>query len=465
MSTIVIGLSHRSAPIATLERAALDPAGRADLLERLSGSEQLHEVLLLDTCNRVEVYAEAATFHGAVTEIGEALAAATGMPLAELRDNLYVHFSDRAVAHLFSVSAGLDSMAVGEAQILGQLRESLREGRAAGHVGSGLDGLVQQALRVGKRAHSETDIDGVSRSLIERGIGLVEPHLGSLTELRVAVVGAGAMSSLAAHTISRAGCGSLTVVNRTFDAAQRLAGAVGATARDWSELSDVLAESDLVVSCTGAVGHVIDESLLPAATPTPTAETRFQRSDPAAAESERYNRVSGERGPVRRQAFIDLALPRDVAVEVGERPGVLLVSLEDLGDGSGAEHDQVGAVRSIVAGEVDDYLVARRAASVAPTVALLRAHAADVVAQELTRLRARTPGLSESDDAQVQLTVHRVVDKLLHTPTVRMKQLAGEGHDYTAALRELFDLDPRHTEAVRTPPPELRDTDPRGGER
>ncbi|BDZ56711.1 hypothetical protein GCM10025872_03680 [Barrientosiimonas endolithica] len=326
MSTIVIGLSHRSAPIATLERAALDPAGRADLLERLSGSEQLHEVLLLDTCNRVEVYAEAATFHGAVTEIGEALAAATGMPLAELRDNLYVHFSDRAVAHLFSVSAGLDSMAVGEAQILGQLRESLREGRAAGHVGSGLDGLVQQALRVGKRAHSETDIDGVSRSLIERGIGLVEPHLGSLTELRVAVVGAGAMSSLAAHTISRAGCGSLTVVNRTFDAAQRLAGAVGATARDWSELSDVLAESDLVVSCTGAVGHVIDESLLPAATPTPTAETRFQRSDPAAAESERYNRVSGERGPVRRQAFIDLALPRDVALEVGERPGVLLVS-------------------------------------------------------------------------------------------------------------------------------------------
>ncbi|YAL83773.1 glutamyl-tRNA reductase [Dermacoccaceae bacterium W4C1] len=424
MSTIVIGLSHRSAPLQTLEQVALTDASRAALLRRLDEGIQLNEALVLDTCNRVEVYAEASSFHGAVTEIGDSIAAATGVPLAELREHLYVHYSDRAVSHLFSVAAGLDSMAVGESQILGQLRESLREGRESGRIGTNLDGLFQQALRVGKRAHSETDIDGVSRSLIERGLSQVQPHLGELAHQHVLVVGAGAMSSLTAHTVARAGVASLTIINRTESAALRLAEAVSGIARPWSQLSQALGEADLVISCTGAVGHVIDERIAPARD---------------------------------RQAFIDLALPRDVDPVLTDRPGVLLVSLADLQAGViGGEADQVEAVRSLVTVEVGDYLTSRRAASVAPTVALLRSRAADVVAAELQRLDSRLPELTEAESAQVRLTVHRVVEKLLHAPTVRVKELAGQGHDYTGALRELFDLDPRHVDVLSAPTPDQR---------
>ncbi|WP_018157070.1 glutamyl-tRNA reductase [Demetria terragena] len=422
MTAIVIGLSHRTTSMSILERATLDGAQREDLLKRLNRSEQLHEVLLLDTCNRIEVYAYAATFHGAVTDIGDALAESTGIPLSTLREHLYVHFSDRAVAHLFSVAAGLESMAVGESQILGQLRDALRVGRAGGYVGGHLDGLVQQSLRVGKRAHSETDIDTVSRSLVERGIGKAEPHVGPLADLNVLVVGAGAMSSLAAHTISRAGAASLTVINRTHDAAERLALAVGATARPWTELPDSIAQADLIVSCTGALGYVIDGAVM-----------------------------SPGGGP---QSFVDLALPRDIAPEIANWPMAQLISLESLHEGEGQDQDQVSAVRALVASEVDDFRTAERAASVAPTVALLRAQAADVMTLELDRLRQRAPGLTEEDAAQVRMTVHRVVEKLLHTPTVRIKELAGEGHDYTAALRALFDLDPAHAAAVTRPPAE-----------
>ena len=213
MSVIVLGLSHRSAPLAVLERASLDPAGQQALLERLLAGENVDEPIVLSTCNRVEVYADATTFHGAVTEIGEALAAATGVGLGELREHLYVHFDERAVAHLFNVAAGLDSLAVGESQILAQLRESLREGQRSGRIGPVMSRLVQQALRVGKRVHSETGIDTVSRSLVERALDLSGNMLGDLTGVRAVVVGAGAMSSLATHTLVRHGLGEVTVVN------------------------------------------------------------------------------------------------------------------------------------------------------------------------------------------------------------------------------------------------------------
>lgn len=422
MSLIVIGLSHKTAGIDTLEQAALTDERRELLLATLDAGEHVGESLLLDTCNRIEVYADAVTFHGAVTEIGEALASTTGLPLRQLREHLYVHYEDRAVAHLFSVAAGLDSMAVGESQILGQLRESLRAGRESGRIGSVLDGLVQQALRVGKRAHSETDIDGVSRSLVERGIQQAETHLGPISDQRVLVIGAGAMSGLAAHTISRAGVAALTIINRTFETGRRLADATGATALPWDALPGALAEADLVISCTGSVGHVIEVSHVPVDRPE-------------------------------RQAYVDLALPRDVAPEIAEFPGAVVRSLADLGGSvEGSAEQQVRAVQDLVTAEVADFLVARRAASVAPTVALLRSRAADVVTAELGRLQQRMPHLTEADEAQVQLAIHRVVEKLLHTPTVRVKQLAGEGHDYTLALRELFDLDPRQTSVVATPP-------------
>ena len=431
MSVVVLGLSHRSAPIALLEAVALDPARAAALAIAVRSGENVNETLVLATCNRVEVYADVLTFHGAVAEIGDALAAASGVPLAELREHLYVHYEDRAVSHVFSVASGLESMAVGEGQILGQLRMALRSAQQRGQAGGVLSALFQQALRVGKRAHSETGIDRVSVSLVEAGLRRAADLLGPLADTRVLVVGAGSMSSLAATTISRLGSAGLVIINRTMAKAERLADATGGRALPLADLEGALSEADLVISCTGGLGHVI------------TAQTLV-----AAAGS----RTSGPR------MFMDLGLPRNVAPDVADLPDEYVVGLAELDEILATDSQytpHVKAVSDLVVAEVAEYLISRRAQEVAPTVALLRSRAADVVAAELNRLHQRLPDdLSENARGEIRLTVHRVVEKLLHNPTVRAKSLVagGEGGDYARALRELFDLDPHEVAAVSVPP-------------
>jgi glutamyl-tRNA reductase len=422
VSLVILGLSHHTAPLPLLEAMTLEPAARSALAGELTTRENVSEAIVVSTCNRTEVYAEALTFHGAVTDITEALTDATGVDRAELREHLYVHYEDRAIAHAFTVACGLDSMAVGEAQILGQMRAALREGQRAGHAGPALNGLFQQALRVGKRAHTETGIDAVSVSLVEAGLVRAERELGPLHDLRVLVVGAGGMSSLAATTVARRGSAGLTIVNRTLAKAQRLAERTGGAARPLAELHQALAGADVVISCTGSTGVVVDL---------------------AAAGDAQVARAG------RPQAYVDLALPHDVAPEVASLSGVTVAGLAVLGDDlSGGEAPaQVQEVADLVIGEVAAYLTSRAAESVAPTVAALRSHAADVVAGELTRLDQRLPDLDDATRAEVQLAVHRIVEKLLHTPTVRVKELAvgGQGDDYAQALRELFDLRPGQT--------------------
>jgi glutamyl-tRNA reductase len=430
VSVVVLGLSHRSAPISVLESVALDADRAAALARTVRSGENIGEAIVLATCNRVEVYADAATFHGAVTEIGAALATAAGVPLADLREHLYVHYEDRAIAHAFTVACGLDSMAVGEGQILGQLRDALRAAQTDGQVGGALNSLFQQALRVGKRAHAETGIDRVSVSLVESGLEHAARTLGPLEGTRVLVVGAGSMSSLAATTVSRLGARELVIINRTHAKAEHLAAATGGLALPFAALESALAQADLVISCTGAVGHVVSAEVAQAASAT--------RAGAA-------------------QVYVDLALPRDVDPAAGTLPGVEVFGLAELGEAmaaGGESGPDLVAVQDMVTAEVAAYLTGRRAQAVAPTVAALRTRAADVVAAEMIRLEQRLPTLGEQTRAEVQLAVHRVVEKLLHTPTVRVKQLAGEGSggDYAQALRDLFDLDPHDVAAVSVPP-------------
>ncbi len=423
MSLLAIGVSHRTAPLSVLERVALDAEGVRRLSMAALASDQVAEAVVLATCNRVEVLADVATFHGGLAQLGEALSATTGVELGELTDHLYVHYADRAVAHLFDVACGLDSMAVGESQVLGQLRAALRAAQRSGEAGRVLDHLVQQALRVGKRAHAETGIDRAGASLVDAALRRAEGTLGPVTGLDVLVVGAGSMSALAATTVHRAGARSITIVNRTPERAARLAGAVDGSTVGLADLATAVARADLVISCTGAVGHVVD-----------------------AASAALASEARGERGR-RSQVYVDLALPRDVDPVVAGLPGVHVVDLETLGADLAGEQfgDDLDQVRALVDQEVGDYLVARRVQAVAPTVAALRARAAEVVAAELARLDHRLPGVDDTVRDEVQRTVHRVVEKLLHAPTVRVKQLASrsDGGSYEEALRELFDLDPQ----------------------
>jgi glutamyl-tRNA reductase len=421
MSLLAIGLSHRSAPVEMLERSALGSDGIAKLLADLAGAEHVDEVMVLATCNRLEVHAEVRRFHGGVQDVSEQLAAHTGVALDALTAHLYVHYEDRAVQHLFAVAAGMDSMVVGEQQILGQLRAALAIARAEHTVGRSLSPLVEQALRVGKRAHSETGIDRAGRSLVTVGLDLATASVGDLHGLRAAVVGAGSMSALAATGLRDRGVADLVVVNRTPERAARLAAAVGGRAVPLESLAEAVSGADIIVSCTGSVGTVVPAELL-----------------------------AGR--PDRPVVALDLALPRDVDPAARLLPGVTVIDLETLREvlEDAEVTADVEAVRRIVTDEVGGYLARQRAGQVAPTVVALRERAQRVVDAELTRLLGRLPDADERTSREVRTAVERVVDKLLHTPTVRVKELAGTsgGESYAEVLRELFSLDPSATEVV-----------------
>ncbi len=426
MSVLVVGMSHKSAPVALLERIALDGEGVHKLIDDVAACEHVTEATVIATCNRLEIYAEVDRFHGSVEEVSRLLVERAGEPTEAMLPHLYVHYDDGAVSHLFQVVAGLDSMALGESQILGQARDALSAGQEIGTVGPSLNMLFQQALRVGKRARAETDIDRAAPSLVSAALDRSHALVGDLVGKRVLVLGAGAMAGLATATVSRRGAASITVANRSAGNADRLAAEYGARAAALADLEAELALADVVVSCTGATGVVVTRPMIEDAT------------------------AGG-----RELGIVDLALPHDVDPAVGALPGVVLINLGDLAEElrDSAAGREVEEVRRIVTQEVAAFLAARRQASVTPTVVALRSMATSVVDAEMERLAGRLPDLDDVTRAEVLHTVRRVADKLLHQPTVRVKELANEtgAVSYAAALAELFALDPEAVDAVTRP--------------
>lgn len=421
MSVLVVGVSHKTTPVPLLERLALDADGVSKLVADVAASEHVAETTVIATCNRLEIYADVDRFHGSVEEVSRLLIDRAGEGTESLLPHLYVHYDDGAVSHLFNVASGLDSMVVGEGQILGQTRDALRLGQELGTVGSALNLLFQQALRVGKRSHAETDIDRVAPSLVSSALDRIP---GEVTGSRAVVIGAGAMASLAVATLARRGAADIAVLNRSSSNADRLASEYAARALPLRDLPSALAEADVVVSCTGAAGVLVTRDAL--------AEARAGVDTPL--------------------AIVDLALPHDVEPSVADLPGVTLLALatlaEDLRDSDAAR--EVDGVREIVAQEISAFLAARRQASVTPMVVALRSMATSVVDAEMARLASRLPDLDATTRAEVLHAVRRVADKLLHEPTVRVKELANEDGavSYAAALAELFALDPDVADAV-----------------
>ncbi|GAA0927918.1 glutamyl-tRNA reductase [Streptomyces thermoalcalitolerans] len=549
MSLLVVGLSHRSAPVSVLERASLSVDDQVKLAQDTVAAEPATEAAVLATCNRIELYADVDKFHAGVAELSTLLAQHSGVGLEELTPYLYVHYEDRAVHHLFSVACGLDSMVVGEGQILGQIKDALARAQELHTAGRLLNDLFQQALRVGKRAHSETGIDRAGQSLVTFGLEQLSRSKDVPAWARgrkALVIGAGSMSSLAAATLARAGVAEVVIANRTRERAERLARILTeggdtdlrARAIPMDAVPAELTRADVVVSCTGATGLVLSAETIAAAVegrtgaPAAVVEDDTQRPDsgrtavkqdvretplgPAAAEpgfslmgesavagmdaatleqhgawvdngtadrreaaragadpqadaeliaalaatAATVGRVPEHRRPepvaaVRPEPVLfvlDLAMPRDVDAAVHRLAGVRLVDIESLAEASAdapmaADVDQV---RRIVSDEVAAFGAAQRAAHITPTVVALRAMAADVVSSEIARLEGRLPGLDDKQRAEITQTVRRVVDKLLHAPTVRVKQLAAEpgGAGYADALRTLFDLDPETVASV-----------------
>lgn len=428
MSVLVVGISHKSAPVAVLESLALDADGARKLVLDAIDADHVGEAAVISTCNRLEIYADVERFHGSVEELSRLLVARSGAAPESMVPHLYVHYDDAAVSHLFHVAAGMDSMVLGEGQILGQVRDALRVGQELGTVGPALNSLFQQALRVGKRTHAETDVDAAAPSMVSAALAQSLGEEGARDKV-VLVLGAGSMASLSVATVARQGAREVVIANRSLANAERLATeyAEACTVRavPVDQIGAELARADLLIACTGASGVVV--------TAAQVAAARDGRTQPL--------------------HVLDLALPHDVDPAAGELPGVELLGLAALAQRLGAEHDavrSVAGVREIVTEEVQAFLAARRQASVTPTVVALRSMATGVVESELERLEARLGEVDPAVLAEVRRTVHRVAEKLLHQPTVRVRELAQESGavSYATALAELFALDPEAVSAV-----------------
>lgn len=424
MSLLVIGVSHHSAPIEVLEKAAALDVGTA--LADLGAGDAVAEALLLSTCNRVEVYADVSRFHAAVDFLTSSLAKAAGMSSDQLSQHLYVHYEDAAVRHAFRVTSGLDSMVMGDEQIIGQFREAFKAAVDQGRAGRVLHELAQDALRVGKQVHSDTGIGRHGASIVEVALAEAGRHHGSLRDRRIVIIGTGAMSSLAASVCAAQGA-EVTVVGRTDSAVQRLADAVGGTALGMEQLDQAVRDADVLVSATGATGLLITEDHL---------SQVLQGSD-----SELF--------------VCDLAMPHDTDPAISAIPGVTRLDLAGIARLPEAHvaAESVAAAEAVVVDATNGFIQRRTSAKVEPVVVALRAHAEEVVAEELGRLRMREPSLTEEQFEQIARAMRRVVATLLHTPTVRMKEFAIDpgGDRYAAALHALFDLDPAAVQALSDP--------------
>lgn len=440
MSVLVFGVSHRSAPVSVLEQLTADESEHSKLVARILESPLVSEAMLLSTCNRVEVYAVVEAFHGGLSAIGQVLAERSGLSIGDLTRHAYVRYSDAAVEHLFTVASGLDSAVIGEQQVLGQVRRAYAGAEANRSVGRVLHDLVQRALAVGKRVHAETAIDAAGASVVSVALDIAAAQLGgdALAGRTATVVGAGSMGALSAAHLVRAGVRRITIVNRSLPRAQRLARSVAehgvlAEAASLDTLPVAMAEADIVISCTGSVRPVVSLADVHRALATELRDE--SREDPSV--------------PL---VLCDLGMPRDIDPAVAGLPGVAMIDMERVQREPSAQAAVTDAesARRIVGAEVADYLASQRVAEVIPTVTALRQRAADVVGAELLRLENRLPGLAEDHRHEIARMVRRVVDKLLHAPTVRVKQLADApgAHSYAEALRELFELDPRVVEAL-----------------
>lgn len=446
MSVLVVGMSYRSAPVTFLEQLSMDDAARQATAKALLARGCIAEVMIVSTCNRLEVYAVSSSFHTGVNDIVEVLQAQSDVDMADLRSYLYVRNADAAAEHLMRVVSGLDSMVLGEQQIIGQVRSAYQLASTEGTLGQALHGLVQAALRCGKRVHTETAIDEAGSSMVTYAMdhALRSMQLKDLAGKRALILGAGAMASLAASHLGKLGVSQLVLSNRTRSKAERLAehareAGVAAEVIDFNNRHMALGNVDLAISATGANFYTI----------TPQTLSRAEQLQ-------------------RKIVLVDLSMPRDIDDAVLQVPGVELINIERLrqmqvekASAQRSVHEQVPgntlvalpdaasdimaaeqAAVAIVAEELAAFSSAQRVRDVAPAVTALRQHANAIVAGELDRLQTRVPDMDGDTYDEVTTAVHRIVEKLLHQPTVRVKQLAAEegSVSYDTALQALFGL-------------------------
>ncbi|MEY2432245.1 MAG: glutamyl-tRNA reductase [Acidimicrobiaceae bacterium] len=419
MSVVVIGLNHRTAPLDLLERTAVDDAHLPKILHDLCARTNLSEAVVLSTCNRTEVYAVAEKFHGGYDDVRNFFVDLSFLPSEEFADHLYVHYDDSAVAHLFSVAAGLDSAVLGETEILGQVGAAWERARDEGSTGFALNLLFRQALEVGKRVRTETGIGRGITSVAQAAVAMASDRLGTLVDRRILLLGAGEMGEGMATALAAAGASEVVVANRTWKTARELAARIGGRAARLADLAAELVTADVLLTSTGASTIMLENADL--------ASTMAHRDD-------------------RPLLIVDIAMPRDVDPGAGALHGVTLLDMDDLrrfvSVGVKGREREATRARVVIEEELDRYRTTTTAREAAPLVTALHNHGEAVRIAELDRLKARLGTLDDRERAAVDALTKGIVAKLLHEPTVRLKDAAGtaKGDRLSDALRDLFDL-------------------------
>ena len=419
MSVVVVGLNHRTVPLDLLERMTVPASRLPKALADLTSREHVTEAVVLSTCNRIEVYVFAEKFHGAYQDIRNFFAEASHMAPEEFSDHLTSLYDGDAARHLFSVASGLDSAVLGEHEILGQVRKSWETASTEGAVGPVLNPLFRHALEVGKRVRTETAISRNITSVSQAAVAMATERLGGLEGRQVLVVGAGEMGEGLARALHGGGVAGIRVANRTWDRAVEVAGRLGGEPVRLDDLPHHLAEVDMLLTSTGASAVILEHG------------------DLASVVGERHGREL---------LVVDIAVPRDVDPAAGEIDGLTLLDMDDLREfaeaGIWERQREVTAVQAIVDAELDRYVDESTARSVAPLVSSLRARGDLVRSGELQRLSTRLGDLDDRQRDAVEALAAGIVGKLLHEPTVRMKDAAGtaRGERLAEALRDLFNL-------------------------
>jgi glutamyl-tRNA reductase len=419
VSVVVIGLNHRSVPLALLERMTVDDARLGKALHDVASRENVSEAVVLSTCNRLEIYVVAERFHGAYDDIRSFLSETAFLPPEEFGEHLYVHYDDDAVSHLFAVTSGLDSAVVGEAEILGQVRSAWEHARTEGTAGAQLNLLFRHALEVGKRARTETSIARHIASVSTAAVAMAAARLDGLAGRRVLVLGAGDMGEGMVHALADAGVDDLRIANRTWERAAELADRVGGRAVRLADLGDTLADVDLLLTGTGASSMLLEHGDL--------ARVMSQRDG-------------------RQLVVVDVAVPRDVDPSAADLAGVVLLDMDDLRafveEGLAERRREVAAVQNIIREELERFTAVSSAREVAPLVKELRERADLVREGELDRYKGKLRDLDPAQAETVDALTRAIVAKLLHDPTMALKDAAGSprGERLADSIRDLFDL-------------------------
>ena len=419
MALLALGISHRHADVELLERLAFADDDHLKAFRRAADDAAIDEAVILSTCNRVEVYGSVPSYHAGFQALKRLLCETRGVPADALAEPLYSHYELDAAEHLFGVASGLDSMVLGEPQILSQVREALKRAEAEGAAGPGMTALFHAAARTGRRVRTETSVGTAPDRFVDAGAELGAEALGGLEGRTAVVVGAGQMSALAVKHLRRRGVGAVRILNRSLERARALAERTSSEPGDLADLPAALVDADLVVSATGAAGIVISEAVV--------RDAVSRRSRPL--------------------FVLDLAVPRDVEPSVRELPNVPLADIDDLRASvevrAAETTEDIERAHAIVDEEVRRFTLRRRAERLAPLLHALRERGDAVVNAELERFRSELADLTPDEREAVNALARGIVAKLLHEPIVRLKELSGPGtqDQHARMLAELLGLE------------------------